>query len=150
MPMEDKIEGLTTAIVNLTAVITALSGDKGTFLVRTNYSEEKASEAPVSETKEVTAEEKTRKPRKTKAEKEAELAAASVPAEDGKVNVSYDETMGYARKKVAEGHDIQIIKAKTAALGGSSIGNLTQEGRNKLWEFLDTLELGAAEDEDEM
>ena len=55
--------------------------------------------------------------------------------------------MAYARKKVAEGHDIQIIKTKTAALGGSSIGNLTQEGRNKLWEFLDTLELNAEEDE---
>lgn len=143
MPMEDKIEGLTTAIVNLTAALVAAGGSKQEYTVSTKYNPE----APASE--EAT-EEKTRKPRKTKAEKEAELAAVSTPTEDGKSNISYDEAMAFARKKIAEGHDIQVIKAKTILLGGDSIGKLTQEGRNKLWDFLETLELPTAEKIDEL
>ncbi len=148
MPMEDKIEGLTTAIVNLTAVLTALAANDIKDDTKKEIHPEAAKRlATVSEESEAV--EKSRKPRKTKAEKEAELAAAAKPAEDGNANIGYDEVMAFARKRVAEGHDIQIIKAKTASLGGDSIGKLTQEGRNKLWDFLENLEL-AAEDEDEM
>lgn len=128
MSIESKIEDLTRAIVGLTSAL--------------NYSNERSyahisvMNDPQLEIKEEKVNSETKKAPKSKLQKVKSEAAFE---EKDRNYISTVDLMALARKKISEGHDIQIIKAKTTSFGANSISTLSPEDRDNFEKFLNSL-----------
>lgn len=140
MSIEDKIQGLTTSIVNLT---NALSSTKTAM---TNLAEAAApiveEETNIVAKKEEAKEEKAA--RKSRKAKETEVTKDS----QGNSNVTSDEVLALAKVKAVEVEgNRKIIKDKTTELGAEKISELSQEALNTLYDFLTGLTASKTEED---